>query len=256
MATAAKMILMPGVTFADVRTDSDRIVPVSEYRALAGWDKLGANDQQTVLTNGRALAQAMLVNGYSRLAIGAYLTEVQAVLEPHSMFGKFLKMFHFTPRTGYRFIAKYKHAQAKLPPAVLKAAMARGIDMAGEDENRPLGKYTDIVKKLPPPKEADPTEANAWLDRVEDVRRTSPAPSPPVHPTVTHTDPETATREVLWFVRSRYKKLAPRSKKPWANNVLGMLMTEFQLTSISPVGIPPELIQAGRGRPRSVVAQA
>jgi hypothetical protein len=252
---ATRIALMPGVAFSDVRQDVESIVPITKYQELSGWDKLAAEEQKTVLTNGRALAQSMLIVSYSRMAIGAHLMAVQSILEPHGIFVKFLRMFHFSQRTAYRFISRYKNAKANLPDPIIKAAIARGIDIASDDEKQPLGKYTAAAKALPAPVEPDAVQANTWLDQIETVRKKGPAAElepPRMH----YADANNALREVLWFARSRFGKIAPRKRQAWAQQILGLLATEFKLSTVQPMPIPAEFVHVGRGRPRSAAAAA
>src|SRR6266403_1211578 len=86
------------------------------------------------ITEGQKLAQALLHYGQARLQVGEHLAMLQTILEPHNLFVRFLRAFRFSQRTAYRYIAGYKNASGRLPENVLKAAMARGINIVGDTE--------------------------------------------------------------------------------------------------------------------------
>lgn len=250
--------ILPGVTLSNLTKDAANIVPANAFSG-AGWDKLQPQELTVVQNEGQALAAVMLVHGYSGLAIGEHLVAVQGILEPHNLFGRFLRQFHFSKRTAYRYISRFKNAKNALPDSVVKAAIARGMDIAGDSDLRPLGKYTEAAAKLPPPKEADIEQANTWLDSVEQVRKTTRAESPPGLPSVTviPEDPQTALKEVVRFASSRYKKLPgnKRVRENWARQVLSMLMAEFGMQSaqqFAPMAVPSEWL--ARGRPRATAS--
>src|SRR5258708_7023451 len=73
--------------------EAEALVPPEAFNTLAWWEKLAPEEQNVVMQEGRLLAQAMLENGRSRLAIGEHLSKLQSILEPHNLFGRFLKNF-------------------------------------------------------------------------------------------------------------------------------------------------------------------
>lgn len=244
--------------------DAASVVPASVFTSLAWWDKINAEEQQLVLSAGTRLAQAMLINGASRLAIGEHLTQLQGVLEPHNIFGKFLKNFHFSKKTAYRRIAEFKNAKANLPEAVLKAAMARGVNIAGESEQKPLGVYTDAVRKLPPPTTPDVVQATTWLDQIEKVRKDDrAAASEGVAAGASFTMPEpldvaTAMKECFRFIENRYNRVPQRAKGKFLQALQGMLVTLSGVgnpLTITPQAIPEDF-RIHRGRPAAKVATA
>ena len=233
------------------------IVSPEAYSTLAFWDKLNEGEQEIVVAEGRLLAQAMLQFGTSRLAIGERLTKLQGILEPHNIFGKFLRNFHFSKRTAYRYIKAFEHAKNLLPATILTAAMVRGVNIVGENDIRPLGAYTSAVAKLPPPKNATEIQANTWLDQIENVKKeergggtmfTMPAPS----------DPQTLLKECYRFVSLRYKRLpnstATRSK--WIKSFVGLVLSDLGVAgqqTFVPQNVPDEF-KVQRGRPPLVAA--
>lgn len=240
-------------TMADVKS----IVPTASFTELSWWGKLNQEEQSVVLSEGQQLASALLQFGYSRMAIGEHLSRLQGVLEPHNLFTRFLKNFHFSKRTAYRYIAGFQNAKQRLPETVLKAAMARGVNIIGDSEIKPLGVYTDAVAKLPPPSNASEVQANTWLDQIEQVRKDTRASGETMNVLAVPVpqDPQTLLKECYRFISMRYKRL-PNNSKTKANfvrSLIGMILAELGVSgqqTFAPVAIPEEF-RVGRGRPRT-----
>jgi hypothetical protein len=245
---------------AGVSSDVQMLVSPDAFNTLAWWEKLKQEEQTVVVHEGRLLAQAMLDHGKSRLAIGEHLEKLQAVLEPHNLFGKFLKNYHFSKRTAYRYIAGFKNAKARLPETVLKAAMARGVDIIGDTETKPLGKYTDAVAKLPVPKEATEIQANTYLNQLEQVRKETASSAGQMFSVPVPQDPQTLLKECYRFVSLRYKRLPTGGKvrQRWVQSLVGMILADLGVSG-QQTFVPqaaPESFQAQRGRPTLAVASA
>lgn len=226
------------------------LVPIESLTALSGWEKLPASEQKAVEKETQALAYSMLEVGYSRLAVGEHLTNLQTILEPKRMFSKFLKIHRFNRSTAYIHIAAYKNAKSTLPPAVLKVAMARGFKMLGDSEDRPLGVYTEAVKALPPPKTEDVTKIERWLIEVEERRMKI---RPVSGHMVVSVDSDTLKKECFRFFESRYKKLPQnhKTRMRWTEDLIGMMLSLLGVggaKSFGPTAVP-EGFRAVRGRP-------
>ncbi len=243
---------------SDIPSDVQALVPPEAFNTLSWWEKLNEGEQSAVLQEGRLLAQSMLNYGRSRLAIGEHLTKLQGVLEPHNLFGRFLKNFHFSKRTAYRYIAGYQNAKARLPEKVLNAAMARGVNIIGENDIKPLGIYTAAVAKLPPPKEATEIQANTWLDQIEQVRKDVGKTETGMFTVAVPQDPQTLLKECYRFVSLRYKRLPTGSKvrAQWVRSLVGMILADLGVSgeqTFAPHAAPEEF-RAQRGRPQIATA--
>jgi len=233
------------------------LVPPEAFSTLAWWEKLNKEEQNVVVNEGRKLARAMLAHGQSRLAIGEHLSKLQSVLEPHNIFGRFLKNFHFSKRTAYRYIKGFQNAQAMLPAPILKAAMAKGVNIIGDTDFKPLGIYTDAVKKLPVPKDATEEQATTYLTQLENVRKElKPTGAAFVMPEPQ--DPTTLLKECYRFVSLRYKRLPTnhKTRASWVRNLVGMILSELGVSgsqTYAPQAVPEEF-KALRGRPSQQVA--
>src|SRR6266436_5497005 len=115
-----KAATMTGLDIGMIVMDPNEVISPDVFAKIPGWKKLSDDEKDVVEAEGSQLARAMMTFGYSRLAIGSHLAKVQKVLEPHSVFGKFLKTFSLSRRTAYRFIRKFENASVALPEAVLK----------------------------------------------------------------------------------------------------------------------------------------
>jgi hypothetical protein len=237
------------------------LMPETNIVKASWFEKLDENEKGAVKAESEQLAVAMLNFGRSRLSIGEHLSKLRDVLEPHNVFGKFLKNFHFSKRTAYRYIRGFENAQARLPEPILKAAMVRGMAIIGESDQKPLGIYTEAAKQLPPPNVANETQAQAYLDSLDMLRKTSRGTEPQTTGTFAVTipqDPETLLKECYRFVSSRYKKLPTnhKTRSAWVDKLVGMVLNELGVSgtkSFHPIAIP-EGYKAERGRPRAAAA--
>lgn len=221
--------------------------------AISGWDKLSAEEKKAAASEGRQLSQALLQYGRSKLAVGEHLTKLQAILEPHNLFSRFLKTFHFNKRTAYRYIAGFNNAKERLSAPILKAAMQRGVNIIGENATKPLGIYTNAVAKLPPPSNPTDVQAVTWLDQIEQVRRDTRAEAATGLSVVTNQDPQVLLREAYRFVNLRYRRLPnnSRTKAAWVRSLVGMLMADLGVNThqtFAPTAVPEDF-KAQRGRP-------
>ena len=205
---------------------------------LDWWKELTGVEQIEVQNAGVKLASALVNLGRSRLAIGEHLEKIQGILEPKNCFGKFLKLFHFTPRTAYRYIRGYQHARASLPQPIMEAAMAKGLNMIGESENKPLGKYSNVIQMVPMPQRATPAKAAAFVERLEQVRKEQSKKKRKPRAT----NGNLTLERCFEFVQARYSKLPDdiAVRRDWVNR----LVTRIQ-----------SLVRT-RGRPRTQAAAA
>lgn len=239
-----------------VQANVSSLIP--EFNKIKGWDGLNNEEQKLVVTEGQQLAVALLQFGHSRIAIGEHLTKLRSILEPHNMFERFLKNFHFSKRTAYRYIAGFENAKAMLPENVVKVALSRGYAIIGDTQTKPLGIYTDAVAKLPPPTNPTVDQASTWLDQVEQVRKKARSEgTTSIVTSITSAvpqNPDVLLKECYRFINVRYKKLPinHKSRAAWVRSLVGMLLADLGVSgqqSFAPMAIPEEF-RAHRGRPR------
>jgi hypothetical protein len=240
--------------------DVNDLVPAEAFVSMPGWDKLDETEQSTVLSEGHGLAHELLVHGTSRMAIGAHLYKLRNVLTPHGLYGRFLKYFHFSKRTADRYVAGYENANKLLPEPIVRAAMARGINIIGDTAMKPLGIYTGAVKKLPPPKNPDTVQANTWLNQIEQVRKDERQAAPAGIISIEPIDAQMALKECFRFINTRYKRLPNNSKtrSAFVRSLVGMILSELGVAgpqTFTPTAVPEDF-RAQRGRPREQAAIA
>lgn len=235
------------------------IVKAEAFTALPWWKKLSNDEQKSVISEGQQLAQSLLHYGQSRVAIGEHLTSLRNVLEPHKLFERFLKNFHFSKRTAYRYIAGYENAKSRLPQSILNAAMARGVQIIGDNNTKPLGIYTAAAERLHPPKEATEVQANTYLDQLEQVRKQVRSEAPVNLQALPVGDPTTLAKECLRFVTTRYKRLPQnkRTREAWARQLVGMMLSEFGIGTAQTFApqLVPDNFRVQRGRPKTATQQ-
>lgn len=220
--------------------------------------KLNEDEQKLVQEETRSLAVAMVQLGTSRLSIGEHLVRLQGVLEPHNLFGRYLKNFNFSKRTAYRYIKGFQNAKALLPAKVLEVAMARGVNIIGETEAKPLGIYTAAVAKLPIPTNANEQQAVTYLDQLENVRKQDRSTSDQLFAVAVPQDPTTLLKECYRFVALRYRRLPNNSRQRanWIRSLVGMLLADLGVggqQTFSPQAVP-EGFKAPRGGARQVAS--
>lgn len=229
------------------------IISPSNITDAPWWSKLNEKEHTLVLSESHQLADALLNYGRSKLAIGEHLTKLQAVLTPHNAWLKYLKTYHFKIRTAQHYIVGFKNAASALPEPILKEAMARGMNIIGDSDERPLGTYTQAVAALPPPSSPTKAQAVTYLDQLENVRkhtREAPIQSAPV---VTG-DPRLA-QKIVYKTFSHWLKLLPadrsgKAKMNFIKAVVGMFLAEAGISNpqtFSPQAIPEDF-RIPRGR--------
>lgn len=154
-----------------------KLLPVKVERGITMLD-IAALDQRTRerVEKLEAELQAGAENvGTGVLAMGRALMRIQALLEPRGLFTAYLNhLLWLSPATAYRYIFAYKQTRDKLPEMVVTRAAASGMPLFGYRQDRPFGRYTEAVKKLPPPKEEDEGKVDRWLSQLRESVKGQP----------------------------------------------------------------------------------
>lgn len=122
------------------------------------------------------LARALPDFGKAGLRIGETLFNARETLKPLGAWKAFInKLPGFSYKTSDRFIKRYQMARRVLPATILSLAQATGIQIAGESDDAPYGRYTRAVKRVgPAPRDVDDADRNlerasAWMKQVVSV---------------------------------------------------------------------------------------
>lgn len=253
--------------------EAGRFMPRQAFEQLRFWNQLKDREQDTILSEAKQLSAALMMHGSSGLAIGEHLINIQKVLKPYEgAFAKFLRNFRFTERTAYRYIVAYNNAAERLPEPVLKAAMARGMNILGYTQDRPLGTYSgayEVLKPLPS-RYDDPADANRVLDQLEQVRKeikADPEKKAAIEKRLKRqhedlveeirTEPKFLLKHSYRTVKNALRHVSSRKRRDWLESLVGMLLTEINIghqTTFKPEAIPEDFRQ-GRGRPRMVTEE-
>jgi len=217
------------------RQSSVRLSPSAELKGLRGWERLGPQEQATIQSEYRAIADALRSEGQSRLAVGKHLLAVSEILAPRRLFVTFLRRhFHMARSTGYSYIDLWKAASQDAPKKVLDIAMSRNYRAV----NRP-----EIFKTYPPPKTDNVKEIVKYLDRLE-TRKAK---------TITvHKSPENLLKQALHSVDACWNKVPAKSKSAWMRNLIGLELSKLGVNGeqvFEPLPIPEHFVVV-RGRPK------
>lgn len=230
------------------------VLAVETLETLPGWQDLDAASRRTVQAETQQLGQSF--DGFirSRLAVGEHFTRIHAVLEPRRMFSRFCEAYNLNRSTANGFIASYANAKKSLPTEVLAVAAARGVNIMGSSsDSRPLGKYTDAVRKLPPPKTQDPQQIVDWLDELETIRKKAKKKAAEVEP-----DVDELLKDAYRYIVLRLDRVPSRRRRAWLNRLVGMSLAKIGVASsqsFDPEAAPEDFVPV-IGRPRSAAEAA
>jgi hypothetical protein len=233
------------------------LIPASVFEMLPYWKKLSRDEQQVVESESQQLARAQFAQGASKMEMGKHLVALRDRLERYGVFVAHLKHFRLSQRTAYRYIGAFENARKRFPEGALSVALARGFDMLGETPEKPFGKYTPVLKRLPPPKTNNPKELNEWADNVEVKYKEYRAQ---VHAGAVEEEdgpsrsPDTLLKESFRFARVRMTRLTPgRQRTKFVHDLSGMLLAELGVSGHQTIDaqVAPEEFKQGRGRPKA-----
>jgi hypothetical protein len=175
------------------------------------------------------------------------------------MFGKFLKLVNLKRSWAYSQIQASKNARESglLPELALKIAAARNIPMLGIDPKMPLGVYTSIVKRNPPPRTEDSHKLNLWLDEVEELRKRRERNEVPKS---IQEDPEVLLKMCYRYINVRMRKLPRNSKtrRAFIDKLFGYVLADLGVSSdvsFSPQARPQDF-EPVVGRPVKIIEAA
>jgi hypothetical protein len=224
------------------------IVAVDTKALFEGVGELEPREKQILEREAKALRSDMVTFAQSKLAIGEHLAKIHEILEPKRVFGRFLDNLRsgLSKRTALRYIDGFHNAAAMLPEPVLREAMARGMNILGHTEDRPLGRYTLAVKRLPAPKSNNPKVIDAYLEEVAEKTRE-------LYSNELERDEDELVKEVFRFFDARFQRLpnSHKTRRRFVETLGGMMVARLGVSTpqtFEPVAI--DTVRAVRGRPR------
>lgn len=207
-------------------------------------------DRVVEITNNLRQAFADVRAGFLR--IGKELSEAEMILKPRNLWVQYLNSFpNFKQAQAYRYINGYLVAQKHYPPAILDVILSTGMDMIGT-KDRPFGKYQEIVKLLPPPKDADSGKAVAWCNQVEKKYRESKKRE---NKTV---DAVSLQRDAFLAVTKKYHQVPEKKQLQWIRNLMGYILGSLgmkQDETITPQDPPANFLRKSKAESEEVPEQ-
>lgn len=196
------------------------------------------------LTN--QLQKDMIEFGASGLKIGNTLSKLELLLKPRGVWTAYLNSLPgFNIASAYRFIRGFRNAENRYTKPILNLVLSSGMDMLGDDK-KPYGKYTDVVKKLPPPKvtgddSKDIAQAQDWLTRVDANYKASRKKGAVKLP-----DSETLQKEAFSAVLKRYGKVPENKQLQWIRDLFAYVLGNMQMVQdfvVEPKTPPASFVQ-------------
>jgi hypothetical protein len=224
---------------AILKPDGKTIMDKISHKQVINMSLLEPNVREKVLELTVGLQKAFTDVRVGFLKIGQLLSEAEMILKPRGLFVNYLNSFPgFKQAQAYRYINGYMIANKHYPPAVLDSILATGIDMIGT-KDRPFGKYQEIVKQLPPPKDADAGKAQAWLNQVTAKYTESRKKANKV------VDATTLQKEAFNAILKRYAQVPDRNQLQWIRKLFGYVFANLgmkQDETIEPIDPPADWI--------------
>lgn len=231
--------------------------PVAMLEQLPWWQSISRKDQISIEKETKALGEAFQNMGRSRLAAAEHLSNVHDKVGKGNFQG-FLRIFHIKRAWAYETMKGYKNTLQAFPEAVIREAMRRNMPILGASDDKPLGTYTDAVKRLPPPKTEDPVKIGQYLDSIEQARSRARARASKKLETI-EADPDVLLQESYRFVIIRLQRLGSKgaTRNRFVESLTGMLMTEIGVTKRNfEAEAIPDGFRAQVGRPRKETEEA
>lgn len=221
-----------------VPLSTDAITSVA-FETLPGWEKLEVRDKDIVINQTK---QINTLRDKTKYELGERLHTVREIMKASKMWERWLKEHaHIDRSTAHRAISYYdQQAKLQLPPAIMQEMRRLDITL---DENK--------VKLMPPPKNATPgsPELKTWIEAQTDSKNF-----------VVHTEPppdnaKAMQSQVMHMVKACFIKLPNnhKAKQKWIHDICAMSLGVLGVSTpqtITPMGIPEELVKRGPGRPR------
>lgn len=190
--------------------------------------------------------------GAGILKQGEILSQLRDTL--HGAFYKFVayRIPSLSSASITRYIAAWENAK-KLPEPILKASLAGNIDLVGPDKAEPFGKYSDVVKKLPMPRQVDDKKAEEYVKAVTEAYRESRTKGKPGRKkTINWHD---AMRQAFTTTFRTYERIRPKEKDiEFVNQLCGFLLYTLGIrkeVTIVPAELPSEIMEGKpKGRPK------
>lgn len=220
---------------------------------LAFWEDLDTSERNELQTSVLDVNTELAGQFKSIFRTGKIISRIYDITNPHGgfrrtvdqMWGEVLPI-----STAYRWMNIYKQVRDQVSESVVDVAVASGIQLVSGNEKRPFGKYTNFVKRLPPPTEGGVRAAKEWVETLKEQKDRLRSRGPQTIDL--ETDRSTLTKETYLYVRARAARLKGRDKSRYLEDLAGYFLRMAGIGSaklISPTAPPEEWESIRRGRP-------
>jgi len=165
--------------------------------------------------------------GMSGLKIGKVLKDIHTLLDPRGQFTPYLNSLPgFSVATAYRYMSAYEGAIANMPKNILNTVIAAGLPMLGTGD-KPYGKYSDVIKKHPMPKDPSDEEAQQYIAEVQaeysKTRKKGGAKVP---------NPDALKYEAFTSVLKKYSKVPDNAKQYWIKQLFSYVLGNLGMDGV------------------------
>jgi len=242
--------------------EAGRFMPKQEIQQMSFLKNVKERDQEFLIAEIRQAAAAKLMHERAGLALGRHIQNIYNRCESYSgTFRRTMAYLGIKERNAYRYMKAFAGASSQWHENVLNAAIVKGLDFRSADENKPLGKYTEVARLLPAPsRNPDPVEAVRYIEQLEQTYkdrkraikegRVKPKDRSQEADDIQR-DPEFLLRQNYRGIKNALQHVPPRQRKRWFEKLVGMSLTNQGVASavmFSPEAIPEDFNQ-GPGRP-------
>lgn len=220
-------------------------------------------ERELLISQIHGVHTALMMREVSGLALGAYLTNIQEITKKSRTFTKVLRLIGgVSTMTARRYMDGFKNCSV-LPTPVVKAMVLKGMTIT-PTPGKPLGKYTNAVRIITPPKSEDPERVIRYVNQIEDHVKQTRSRQTKARINKSKTggqetaigDPEQlleSTFRTAWLAANKLPNNV-RTKRRFLDALVGMLLTHLNIQSpqqFAPEAIPESFIPK-RGRPTLV----
>lgn len=253
-----------------------RFMPDKDFSALPHWKEFSTSVQRTIIHETNSLAGATVLYAGAKLAMGAHIARLHDLcggsfdskaqrLVPGKYDGTFRRIMasrNIHERQVYRLMNGYNAARTYLTDNVFMAAIANGLEFTYSKE-QPLGKYTDVIREFPAPKNPSNEDADRYIKQLmvkqkarmralRDGKKVSHPSAEDIENQIA-LDPITLQRSCYRAIKNALKNLSGAAKRRWLEHLVGYAMREagMQGTRTFEPLAPPEDFTREPGRPRT-----
>lgn len=236
---------------APTKDELNALQPLRSMRGYDGWTKAQKAEMEAITVR---LYHAAVNMVKGRLAVGKELLAAQEALASKLHFSAYLRIHKFSRSTAYDIMEGYKRTATRLPEPYIDRAIVRGMPMIGSKKDKPLGRYTEVVSRLPAPRDTSNIQAmDAWLDSAEEATARKEKRKAKILEMTEPADTDLLLKETFQYVNRNINKLPSRGKarRNFLETLTSMLMAHIGISTsltFSPEA-PPAHFTAGRGRP-------